>query len=234
MKKILLTTALLAAGISQVQAAPYNVYFYDGSPDSSAVTITFSGDCSGKITDTVSSVWANASDDPDNNTSDAGANISGISGMYMSNYFYAQSPGSTTSISNKKGVLNIALKDSTTYGLSEYVSRIHATGADAVVTCKNGQTLQVLLNDIGWSMGLVWDKSLTNNASFTLKGKASPFDYKYAQTTSGYVYLPAVCKNEGLFTSTGNIATDTFQSSCKMQKVKLKVSVKASGKIYYN
>lgn len=234
MKKILLATVLSVAGIAQVQAASYNIYFYDGNPEKGEVTITFSGFCSGQITDTVSSVSANASDDPMNNYSDAGAHASSLN-MDLSNSFYGESVGASTSISTKKGTLAIALKDSSHYGLSENLYRVHSSGQSSTVTCKNGQTLQALLNDIGWGLSFVGDKTLSNNASFTLKGKAEPFDYKYAQTVSGYVDLPAVCKNTGTFTSTANIATDTFQSTCKMvNKIKVKMSIKASGKIYYN
>lgn len=155
--------------------------------------------------------------------------------MDLSNSFYGESVGASTSISTKKGTLAIALKDSSHYGLSEDLDRVHSSGQSSTVTCKNGQTLQELMNDIGWGLSFVWDKTLSNNASFTLKGKAEPFDYKYAQTVSGYVDVPAVCKNTGTFTSTANIATDTFQSTCKMvNKIKVKMSIKASGKIYYD
>ncbi len=234
MKKTLLATALLVAGMSQVQAASYNMSFYDGSPETGDVTVTFSGYCSGTITDTVGYVWARASDAPMNNYSAVGARASSLS-MDLSNYFYGESVGSSTSISTKKGTLAIALKDSSTYGLSENLYRVDNSGQSSNVTCKNGQTLQALLNDIGWESYFVWDKTLSNNASFALKGKAEPFDYKYAQTVSGYLDLPAVCKNTGTFTGTSNIATDEFQSSCKMvNKVKVKMSFKASGKIYYD
>jgi hypothetical protein len=50
MKKTLLLTSLLAVGITQVQAAPFGQVFIDSSPEKGAVTFTFSGDCSGKIT----------------------------------------------------------------------------------------------------------------------------------------------------------------------------------------
>ncbi|MEZ5494314.1 MAG: hypothetical protein R3E61_06945 [Pseudomonadales bacterium] len=234
MKKTLLVAALLAAGVTQVQAAPYNVDFFDGSPESSAVTITFSGFCSGQITDTVDHVWANASDDSMNNYSAVEARASSLS-MDLSNSFYGESVGSSTSISTKKGTLAIALKDSSHYGLSERLDRVHSSGQSSNVTCKNGQTLQALLNDIGWDSYFVWDKTLSNNASFALKGKAEPFDYKYAQTVSGYLDLPAVCKNTGTFTGTSNIATDEFQSTCKMvNKVKVKMAINASGEIYYD
>lgn len=232
MKKTLLATVLLAAGITQVQAAPYDKYFAVNNPDEGEVTITFSGYCSGKITDTLSSVWARVSDDPMSAYSYAGTTASTL-GMDTQNSFYGESVGATTSIAIKKGALNIALKDSSHYGLSENFYMIHAVNADSAVTCKNGQTLNALLGDISWSSYLVWDKTLNNKASFTLKGSAQPFDFKYAQTVSGYLDLPAVCKNTGVFTD--NIATDTFQSSCKMvNKVKVKMAIKASGKIYYD
>ena len=232
MKKTLLVAALLAAGVTQVQAAPYEKYFYTDNPTRGEVTITFSGFCSGKITDTVSEVWADVSDDLSVNTAYAGARASMLS-MDTQNYFYGESVGSSTSIAIKKGTLNIALKDSSIYGLSDNFYRIHSVGADNVVTCKNGQTLNELLTSVGYSTYFVWDKTLANNASFTLKGSAEPFDFKYAQTVSGYLDLPAVCNNTGSFTD--NIATDTFKSTCKMvNKVKVKMAINASGEIYYD
>ncbi len=154
--------------------------------------------------------------------------------MNTGNYFYGRAVGSSTHISNKKGVLSIALKDVSTDGLSEHFNRVHQTAADNAVICKNGQSLNTLLSNLGWNSAFVKDKTLTNNASFSLQGSAEPFDYKFSQTISGYLDLPVVCTNTGTFTGTGNIATDEFQSSCKMvNKVKVKMSIKASGQIHY-
>lgn len=234
MKKILFAATLLAAGMSQAQAAMYyQVYLYDGSPAQSAVTITFSGYCSGKITDTVQGVSATVSDNPTNLASYA-ETTAAMLGMNTGTYFKGEAVGNSTSISIKKGVLNIALKDTSLDGLSEHFYRVHQTGADSVVTCKNGQTLQAVLNDAGLNTTFVQDKTLSNNTSFTLKGSAEPFDYKIAQTISGYLDLPAVCNKTGAFTGTSNIATDTYTASCKMvNKVKVKMSITASGQIHY-
>jgi hypothetical protein len=232
MKKTLLT-ALMVTGISQAQAAPYINYFYDSSPIQSKVTITLSGYCSGEIVDTVMGVSATVSDNPASQTSYA-ESTAAMLGMNTGNYFYGRSVGSSTSISNKKGVLSIALKDTSSYGLIDHFSRVHQTSADSVVSCKNGQTLNTILSNLNGYSAFIKDKTLTNNISFTLKGSAEPFDYKYAQTVTGYLELPTVCTNTGLFTGTGNIATDTFTSSCKMvNKVKVKMSITASGQIHY-
>ncbi len=91
MKKILLA-ALLAVGIAQVQAAPYDNIFYDGSPAESEVTITFSGYCSGKITDVVGGVSVIASDDPANQASYAEATV-GMLGNEYRQLFLWQSCG---------------------------------------------------------------------------------------------------------------------------------------------
>lgn len=233
MKKILFGVALIAVSITQVQASPYIEELYDNAPTESALTITFSGYCSGKITDVISGVSVTASDDPAGQASYA-ESTAGMLGMNTGNYFYAKSVGSSINISNKKGVLSIALKDVSNAGLSEHFSRVHQVGADSAVTCKNGQTLNTILTDLAWNSSFMKDKSLTSNTTFTLKGSAEPFDYKYTQTVSGYLELPAVCNKTGTFTDPSNIATDEFQSSCKMvNKVKIKMSIKASGKIHY-
>lgn len=231
MKKTLLATALLAAGITQVQADDYNKVFR-GVPTKSEVTITFSGFCSGKITDTVSVVWAGASDNPMSSTSYVGSNASMLD-MDTENFFHGRSVGTATSIAIKNGSLNIALKNYSTHGLSNNLDRIHSANNDGEVTCKNGQTLNAWLNDISWGTYFITDKTLTNKAYFSLKGSAAPFDFKYAQTVTGYLDLPPVCKNTGVFTD--NIAADTFQSSCKMaNKVKVKMAITASGKMHYD
>ncbi len=232
MKKSLLLTTLLAAGITQVQAAPFAQAFTDGSPEKGAVTFTFSGDCSGKITSDVSRIEAGVYDDHANNKfSYIRVYTVDWTNMLLEDILYTQSVGSTTNVSVNKGVLNVKFKDTSALRAALDIQKIHDSGADSGIQCKNGSTLHQLVNDqSGGALKLMRDTSLTEQTSLTLKGRATPFDYKLSQKISGYLYISKpICDITG--NSTGNIATDTYKSSCKLQpKVKVSISVSASGK----
>ncbi|MBK8676212.1 MAG: hypothetical protein IPN27_07455 [Cellvibrionales bacterium] len=95
---------------------------------------------------------------------------------------------------------------------------------------KMASPCQLVNDQSGGALKLMRDTSLTEQTSLTLKGRATPFDYKLSQKISGYLYISKpICDITG--NSTGNIATDTYNSSCKLQpKVKVSISVSASGK----
>lgn len=232
MKKPLFIAALLTAGISQVQAAPFAQAFTDGSPEKGAVTFTFSGDCSGKITSDVSRIEAGVYDDHANNKfSYIRVYTVDWTNMLLEDILYTQSVGSTTNVSVNKGKLNVKFSDTSALRAALDIQKIHTSGADSQIQCKNGSTLNQLVNDQnGGDFKLIRDTSLTEKTSFTLKGSVDPFDYKLSQKISGYLYIskPA-CDITG--DSTGNIATDTYKSICKLQpKVKVSISISASGK----
>jgi hypothetical protein len=232
MKKPQFIAALLTAGISQVQAAPFAQAFTDGSPEKGAVTFTFSGDCSGKITSDVSRIEAGVYDDHANNKfSYIRVYTVDWTNMLLEDILYTQSVGSTTSVSVNKGKLNVKFSDTSALRAALDIQKIHTSGADSQIQCKNGSTLNQLVNDQnGGDFKLIRDTSLTEKTSFTLKGSVDPFDYKLSQKISGYLYISKpTCDITG--NSTGNIATDTYKSSCKLQpKVKVSISVSASGK----
>jgi hypothetical protein len=232
MKKSLLLTTLLAAGITQVQAAPFAQAFTDGSPEKGAVTFTFSGDCSGKITSDVSRIEAGVYDDHANNKfSYIRVYTVDWTNMLLEDILYTQSVGSTTSVSVNKGKLNVKFSDTSALRAALDIQKIHTSGADSQIQCKNGSTLNQLVNDQnGGDFKLIRDTSLTEKTSFTLKGSVDPFDYKLSQKISGYLYISKpTCDITG--NSTGHIATDTYKSICKLQpKVKVSISVSASGK----
>lgn len=231
MKKSLLLSALLATGISQVQAAPFGRAFADNAPEKSAITITFSGDCSGKITDKASKIEAGAYDDHWNNKfSYLRFFTTGMNNMMLDDIFFTQSVGNTTSISVNKGTLNVHLSDTSAYRSGWDIQKIHDSGASTQIQCKSGYTLSQLLNDQGGTMKLMRDKSLTGKTSFTLKGSAAPFSYKLSQKVSGYLFISKpICEITGA--SSGDIASDTYKSSCRLQpKIKVSISATASGK----
>lgn len=232
MKKSLLLTTLLAAGISQVQAAPFGRAFIDSSPEKGSITFTFSGDCSGKITSDASRVEVGVYDDHANSKfSYVRLYTVEWTGVLLEDILYTQSVGSTTNVSVNKGVLNVKFKDTSALRAALDIQKIHDSGADSQIQCKDGSTLNQLVNDqSGGALKLIRDTSLTEKTSLTLKGSATPFDYKLSQKISGYLYInkPA-CDITG--DSTGNIATDTYKSSCKLQpKVKVSISASVSGK----
>lgn len=230
MKKTLLVSALLTVGISQVQAAPFGQAFVDNAPERSAVTFTFSGDCSGKITDSASKVEAGVFDDHWNNKySYFRLYTVGMSALKLEDVFYAQSVGSTTSVSVNKGVLSAKLSDTSAFRSGGDIQKVHDSGADGQIQCKNGYTLSQIIHDQGDTFKFVRDKSLTEKTSFTLKGKETPFSYKLSQKMSGYLLISKpICEITG--SSSGNIAVDTYKSNCKISpKIKLTISATASG-----
>lgn len=232
MKKMLLMTALLATSITQVQAAPFGKDFIDNAPENSAITITFSGDCSGKVTDTASKIQAGAYDDHWNGKySYIRFFTTGMNNLMLDDIFYTQTVGNTTSISVNKGVLNVKLSDTSAYRSGWDIQKIHDSGADNQIQCKSsGYTLGQLVSNQGGTMKLVRDKTLKGKTSFTLKGSAAPFNYKLSQKVSGYLFItPSICDITG--DSTGDITSDTYKSSCKLQpKIKVSISATASGK----
>ncbi|MCC7516518.1 MAG: hypothetical protein IT470_04160 [Pseudomonadales bacterium] len=234
MKKPLFAAALLAASITQVQAAPIAKAFVDNAPAKSAVTITFSGYCSGKITTSIAKIEAGAYDDHANNQySYVRAFTTDIGGMRLANVFYSQGERENTSIAIKKGMLNVKLNSTSTFSTTadSQFKYLLTSGATSQILCKNGQTLTDTINAYeGGSKALlvIGDNTLSQKANFTLKGKEAPFNYQYSQKITGNIlFQPAICNIAGDYT--GNIAESTYQSSCKAVPVKFTISATAKG-----
>lgn len=228
MKKTVLMSALFAVGITQVQAAPIDRYFVDSAPAKSAVTITFSGDCSGKITDTGAKVEVGLADDhAGGKWSYFRFTTSGISSMVMDNIWFTQSAGSTTQISIHKGMLNAKLSDTSAANSGGDIRKLHSSGVDSQIQCKNGQTLNELLNSMGRDMKYVRDTAMTQKTSITLKGSEASYAYTLSHTISGYLLMTVDCDISSV--SAGSVANDSYDSSCKLTP-KIKVTIKATAK----
>lgn len=229
MKKTLFAAAVLAAGITQVaQAAPIERRFIDNAPAKSVVTITFSGDCSGKITDTGAKVETGLADDhASGKWSYFRFTTTGMSGLVLDNIWFTQSAGSTTKISISKGMLNAKLSDTSAANSGGDIRKIHTSGADSQIQCKNGQTLNELLNSMGRDMKYVRDTTMTQKTNISLKGNEEPYAYTLSHTISGYLLMTVDCDISSV--SAGSIENDSYQSSCTLAP-KVKVTMKATVK----
>lgn len=227
MKKTLFAAAVLAVGITQVaQAAPIERRFVDNAPAKSAVTITFSGDCSGKITDTgVKTEIGLADDHAAGKWSYFRFTTAGMAGLVMDDIWFTQSAGSATSISISKGLLKAKLSDTSAANSGGDIRKIHSSGADSQIQCKNGQTLNVLLNGMGRDMKYVRDTTMTQKTNISLKGSETPYAYTLSHTISGYLLMTVDCDISSV--SAGSIENDSYQSSCKLAP-KIKVTIKAT------
>lgn len=235
MKKLLLTTALLATGIAQVQAAPIGKDFVDNAPEKSSVTITFSGYCSGKIKTSIAKVQAGAYDDHANGKfSYVRAFTTDIDGMRLANVFYSQGERESTNITIKKGILSVKLNSTSTFSASSdsWFNYLLTSDATSQIRCKNNQTLTDTMNyETGGGtkvLLVIGDNTLSQKVNFTLKGKEAPFNYQYSQKLSGNIlFQSAICNITGDYT--GNIADSTYQSSCKATPVKFTIVATAKG-----
>jgi hypothetical protein len=177
-------------------------------------------------------VGVNVSSDPSQADSYADIEATDWGGMSINNSFHGQSIGNETHINIKKGIMSLALQDKSTFDAGEDFGKIHDTGADTAVFCKNNSTLNSWLSSQSLTTHFVDDGTLKNNVSFTLKGSEAPFPYKFSKTITGYLLLPTTCTESGAYT--GDMSSDTFQSNCKLtNKVKVKITVKAEGKMDY-
>lgn len=235
MKKPLFAAALLTAGITQVQAAPIRIDLDDAAPTKGTATMKFSGYCSGTITSDVTRIRARLADGhaADNQFSQVIADVAAWDNMTSGKVSRMDSVLTSSSTSISKGTLSGKLNDKSFVDLSIDTTKIHSSGADSAVQCKNGQTLHDFLSDNGanYTMVFMSDSSMKISTSFTTKGKTSPFPYTYSQTLSGYLKLKRempTCTITGDYT--GNIATDSYKSTCKaVNAIKFTLSLKASG-----
>lgn len=148
MNKIMKSALAAVAGslaVSSASAASTGFAYYVLSPAKASFTITLSGECSGKITKTVTNVGYYVNYDHDGSEVDRdGAyqmlwfhtDDSGIS-AYANNNISA--PGETVIQTVKKGKLTLA--SNIKNNVSSYFDEIHNGDYDGSIRCKSGQTL---------------------------------------------------------------------------------------------
>ena len=236
MKKFIVLTSLLGAAIAAQSAnaigSSTNDYYYSGTPAKASYTITLSGECSAKITKTVTTVSYGSEYDYNGNVIDRGTSDTSVNFYTDDNNInaYGEShsyiPGDKHSETVKNGTRSF--KATFKHGIGTSIFALSDGSYNDEIKCTGGQTLEQLLTATGniWTPYINPDNLKASVSLVHTNSTSAPDtgEYKAKLSATSIIELPGQC------TVKGTLLSADYGVVCAAPKsIKIKVVASAEG-----
>lgn len=220
MQKLAVLVGSLMFGMSLAHTASFS---QSSTPTTASYTMTLSGECTGKITQTINYVgidYSYSESEGSANNSSSSVYVEGA--YYGSDYFYTEAYGRGLKLSEvvNKGKKTTRIQHS--YGYPRVWPISEEPQFSEQIKCKGGRSLPEVM--AGWELYI--DEALPHSFKSDVKlvSSAGGTDYTLKQAFTGVVELPERCRTKGL------VGSEKYTVTCEPNtSIKIKVNVAAKG-----